>query len=435
MLDRSGVSYLIIILFLFGLFHSFRNAYQVNRELQILKRLEKVRALESTMKGEVSDLFRHSLELIAQHHPADFENFTIGFSTKMSAKIRSVSAVSGILITVGLLGTVIGLIITVGGISQVLDSAGQDYDAMISGLNTTVEGMGSAFYTTFFGGLLGGVILRALSTENEKTTARLAADCLRLGELWITPLSNRSTSTTAQALGEELGEVKKVLQGFSAAVGEVNGTVTCVREGLEEVSRESIRKAEQTLQEMVLKSTADMREGLSALTEAVEQIQAPFCAQLKETQEALIASTEALQDSHLHLLNAHMEGLQQGAQELVHAVQAAREPLGVEIEKLQQQFVELADTTQTRQATLIAQNAAELQQSLTELLSVVEAARVPLTHEIEALQEGVLQASKASVEAAQSMQQVRSEALEEQTAQLRDRLQAMVEVLDNMDAT
>ena len=63
----------------------------------------------------------------------------------MSAKIRSVSSVSGILITVGLLGTVIGLIITVGGISQVLDAAGQDYEAMVGGLNTTVEGMGSAF--------------------------------------------------------------------------------------------------------------------------------------------------------------------------------------------------------------------------------------------------------------------------------------------------
>ena len=34
MLDRSGVSYLIIILFLFGLFHSFRNALEVNRELR-----------------------------------------------------------------------------------------------------------------------------------------------------------------------------------------------------------------------------------------------------------------------------------------------------------------------------------------------------------------------------------------------------------------
>ena len=34
------------------------------------------------MKGEVADLFRHSLELIGQHHAADFENFTIGFSPK-----------------------------------------------------------------------------------------------------------------------------------------------------------------------------------------------------------------------------------------------------------------------------------------------------------------------------------------------------------------
>ena len=435
MLDRSGVSYLIIILFLFGLFHSLRNALEVNRELRVLRRLEKVRALESTMKGEVADLFRHSLELIGQGHAADFENFTIGFSTKMSAKIRSVSSVSGILITVGLLGTVIGLIITVGGISQVLDAAGQDYEAMVGGLNTTVEGMGSAFYTTFFGGLLGGVILRALSTENEKTTARLAADCLKLGEIWIVPLSNRATSTTAQVLGEELVEVKKVLHGFSEVVGEVSGAVMSVRERLEEVSVESVQKAEQALQEVVLQSAADMREGLCALTEAVEQIQAPFSRQLKETQEALVARTEALQDNHARLLSAHMEGLQQGAQELMHAVQAAREPLGEEIEKLQEQFVTLADTTQTRHAALINQNAAELQQSLAELLSVVEAARVPLTHELETLQTGVSQASQASAEAVQSMQQARSEALEDQAAQLRDRLQAMVQLLDQMDAS
>ena len=218
-------------------------------------------------------------------------------------------------------------------------------------------------------------------------------------------------------------------------VGEVGSTVISVRERLEEVSTESVLKAERALQDVVLQSTADMREGLCALTAAVEQIQAPFSAQLKETQEALVASTEALQENHARLLSAHMEGLQQGAQELVHVVQAAREPMGDEIEKLQEQFVELADQTQTRHAALINQNAAELQQSLAELLSVVEAARLPLTHELEALQTGVSQASQASAEAVQSIQQVRSEALEEQAAQLRDRLQAMVQLLDQMDAS
>ena len=60
---------------------------------------------------------------------------------------------------------------------------------------------------------------------------------------------------------------------------------------------------------------------------------------------------------------------------------------------------------------------------------------MPLTHELEALQTGVSHASQASAEAVQSIQQVRSEALEEQAAQLRDRLQAMVQLLDQMDAS
>ena len=98
--------------------------------------------------------------------------------------------------------------------------------------------------------------------------------------------------------------------------------VISVRERLEEVSMESVQKAERALQEVVLQSAADMREGLCALTEAVEQIQAPFSRQLKETQEARRARSSSRESPH-RLLSAHMEGLQQGAQELMHAVQAA----------------------------------------------------------------------------------------------------------------
>ena len=84
------------------------------------------------------------------------------------------------MITVGLLGTIIGLILTIDGISSVLGAAGENYSDMVEGLNNTVQGMGTAFYTTLFGGLLGGVILKALSIENEKAINNFTADCLEL---------------------------------------------------------------------------------------------------------------------------------------------------------------------------------------------------------------------------------------------------------------
>ena len=353
----------------------------------------------------------------------------------MSAKIRSVSAVSGILITVGLLGTVIGLIITVGGISQVLDAAGQDYEAMIGGLNVTVQGMGSAFYTTFFGGLLGGVILRALYTETATATARLAADCLKLGELWIVPLSQQARSITASELAEELIETKRVMRGFSEAIGEVGGVVLSARDQLESVTAGCVQEAERSLQEMVEQSVRELREGLSGLAQAVAQTQAPLCAQLEELQTALMARSEAFGESHIRLLEAHMQGLEEGVRALVKVVESAREPLGGEIERWQQQFVELADKTEARHAELIARNAAELQESLAALLGAVEEAKIPLSEEIRALEAGVAQAAKASEEAARSLRQIRSESLDEQTGLLRERLQAAVQILENMPSS
>ena len=83
------------------------------------------------------------------------------------------------------------------------------------------------------------------------------------------------------------------------------------------------------------------------------RIQAHSAGNTRDT-EALVARTEALQDNHARLLSAHMEGLQQGAQDLMHAVQAAR-ALGEEIEKLQEQFVTLADNADAS-AALINQN-------------------------------------------------------------------------------
>ena len=129
--------------------------------------------------------------------------------------VRSVSVVSGVLITTGLLGTVIGLIITVSGISNVLNAVGQDYEMMIRGMNKTVEGMGSAFYTTFFGGLLGGVVLRLLSTENSRSASRLIAACEHLGACWIMPLSRRAGRSSSMDLEKEFFQMKQVLSDFS----------------------------------------------------------------------------------------------------------------------------------------------------------------------------------------------------------------------------
>ncbi|MEM7519168.1 MAG: MotA/TolQ/ExbB proton channel family protein, partial [Planctomycetota bacterium] len=110
--------------------------------------------------------------------------------SKLIARSRMVEVLSGVLVTLGLIGTVIGLISMTNGLSgtlEALDDSG-DASSMLSGVRATMRGLGTAFYTTLAGAFLGSVALRLLNNVYTSNVEHLVAYIARTTEVRILPL-------------------------------------------------------------------------------------------------------------------------------------------------------------------------------------------------------------------------------------------------------
>jgi hypothetical protein len=75
---------------------------------------------------------------------------------------------SSVIVTLGLIGTLAGLIMTIGGLEGVMShlNAEGDSSSFSEELSQTLGGMSTAFYTTFFGTILGSAYLKTMALLN-----------------------------------------------------------------------------------------------------------------------------------------------------------------------------------------------------------------------------------------------------------------------------
>ena len=122
-------------------------------------------------------MFDSALERLRRGDRIEVRNLITAYGARLKGRVDNIGVLAGMLITVGLLGTVVGLIITVTGLDEVLQSNSGDFAEMKAGMTRTISGMGTAFYTTFFGALLGGVVLKVLGAEIEKNSRDIGGRC------------------------------------------------------------------------------------------------------------------------------------------------------------------------------------------------------------------------------------------------------------------
>jgi hypothetical protein len=332
--DGSRMSTVILLLFIYGVIQSFRLAIRVTAEMKHLERLDRLRD-PAAVKGELGQLFKDSLALIEQGDQINWSEMMSHYRNYFLGSIRGISVISGVLITAGLLGTVIGLIVTVTGISSVLNAVGQDYDMMISGLNQTVEGMGSAFYTTFFGGLLGGVLLRVLSTENARSAAQLIARCEQLGARWITPLSQRAGRSSSSELEVELAEAKRVLSHFSQEVEAIGQSITGSRTLFEGQLQEVLDKTQASFSTMVSGQMDELSSALKGITNLIQEGYMPLRESMEQSQQMFADA-----------VSSHMADLTDGLNGITAVVEAGRAPLQAELDRLTEGVARAVDATE-----------------------------------------------------------------------------------------
>jgi len=198
--DRTYISTLIAVLYIFTCGHCFWRTRAIAREAEAARRCramllspEGAEALGSNARalpaGMVSDHIR-SLVTKAETQGAGRIDQTL-LLRSLADSLRGSNGfgafVSDTLMKLGLLGTIIGFIIMLAPIAG-LDAA--DKVAMRSSMGLMSDGMAVAMYTTL-AGLVGSILIRIQYYMLDAATQRVFSDAVTLTETRVTPVLER----------------------------------------------------------------------------------------------------------------------------------------------------------------------------------------------------------------------------------------------------
>lgn len=225
--DRTGITIIILILFGIALTLNIVNTLRINQEINHL----------SPNRGLFQEHSR-TLALVAKNQFIINQDLSLELiQNRLLRRENWVQLFAGLLITLGMVGTVLGLAIAMGSLSGSLESiqgslqtgveagsAGQA-GASVAGLGEALGGMSSAFITTLTGAVLGGLFLKLLSHSTINLIEDLLDQMRYKAELEVIPRLqreawNREMNNLAQAHDslrsflQSSGEVERLLQGY-----------------------------------------------------------------------------------------------------------------------------------------------------------------------------------------------------------------------------
>ena len=180
--DETGMSVVIAALFAAGLAVSFIAAKKLHSEWGVLADINKSNKIPtSTHKEDLASVFNKLAGYKEKGETVDIHTAIDTYHSKHNSRVRSVSIMAALVISMGLLGTVVGLIMSISGLGGMVENIGLSRTTMMDALKATVSGMGTAFYTTFFGAM-GGLILRAVAVSQLNSLSELCAEAAEYAE-------------------------------------------------------------------------------------------------------------------------------------------------------------------------------------------------------------------------------------------------------------
>lgn len=202
MTDSTGLCAVIFCLFIAALIRNFLDIRFISTEVAAAS--EQIQALiargnikafvtnadPSLLREHVTNLY----EISRRSAEVSQDNLIVLLQSRINSRIRITEIAGGVLVTLGLVGTILGLIASFGGIDTVLGNLGEDKSELLDGFTATLQGMGTAFYTTLLGSILGGVILRLLSSVVDTNADALVAQIAELSEVYILPTLRKSAA-------------------------------------------------------------------------------------------------------------------------------------------------------------------------------------------------------------------------------------------------
>jgi len=284
--DKTGMSYVITALFVFGLIASFRAAMQLQSEWGVLNRTEKSKQVPlSDGKSGLADIFN---KLSAYKREGQIVNIHAAIDTYHAghnSRVRSISIMAALLISMGLLGTIIGLILAIAGLGGMVENIAISRTTMMESLKMTVAGMGTAFYTTFFGAL-GGLILRAVAVSQLNSLSELCAAA--------TEYADANLTATLESKEEELNQqVSKVIMSFENMQQEVDSITSRIAASFET----TMKSFGHALEEAGAHAMTATKECIGGMTDQMDVFGSELGTSFGSFNKSVVKSSEELQEA------------------------------------------------------------------------------------------------------------------------------------------
>ncbi|MBL4851758.1 MAG: MotA/TolQ/ExbB proton channel family protein [Gammaproteobacteria bacterium] len=222
--DNSRITWLIMAVFVFGailslllvlaLTFEWAQAYDIERRgnERGLEGLDSQRL--HRMLGRYLRNLKYAVSINASPDPEQLLNVEMGGYRRTN---HFIEVLGNLLITLGLIGTIVGLTLTLTGLTGSLKALGNDQELLIASLRDSMAGMGTAFYTTLLGAALGGVVLRVFALISEHSIDALHDMIMRLCIVYFGAELKPSANRDIHALEAELERLRKNVVGLDQA--------------------------------------------------------------------------------------------------------------------------------------------------------------------------------------------------------------------------
>lgn len=255
--DSTRITWLILGMFMLGLIGSFMLTIIVTLEsirgnhIQHVIQEGGLQGLTISSRQRAVDRFFDGLQIaIRTAGQPDVEALLHAELSAYQRGSHSVEVLGNMLITFGLIGTVVGLTMTLSGLTSSLDALGHDQETLMNGLRQAMGGMGTAFYTTLLGAVLGGVLLRIFAqiTDNgvESLFDATMRTCLVYCSGEYTNTIDREVkflNAEVRVLGKNLKNIEAAFQEAKVSINEFRDEVGRLSKGTDETGNDSLEAA------------------------------------------------------------------------------------------------------------------------------------------------------------------------------------------------
>jgi len=255
--DSSHITWLIIGLFIIGVTGSFILALILTLETLATYNAEAHLRASGLLQLEVPSTRRAvhrfflALQLLIKNNgQPDVESLLSVELSSYQRTSHSVEVIGNLLITLGLIGTVMGLTLTLTGLTSSLEALGHDQELLLSGLRKAMAGMGTAFYTTLLGAVLGGVLLRVFAQITEQGTESLYDRLMRACLVYCSADLKASINRDIRFLDSELAALGEHIRSLQSACDDSRQAMAEFRQEVEQL-RESSEKENATLNDNI----------------------------------------------------------------------------------------------------------------------------------------------------------------------------------------